>query len=222
MITETGKNLSILITTETGKDWETFGTWYSFFKNLPDAKVGITSARNTETPFQYYQWAKRVHIPVIRHDIFNEEDSFMSRLDAVGLALSQKIVEYPLLVVDPLIMAIDILDQKFLELLNSSYSIFGKDTWLLNGQNIPDMMHEYMLRDEPTKLEENLLSFEAKETEDITPLVSYKKGCGKWIDKLKGCPFSNVNGLMTEDMTLCEVRIAELWRKMCGLYSVVA
>lgn len=222
MITETGKNLSILITTETGKDWETFGTWYSLFKNLPDAKVGITSARNNETPFQYYQWAKRVNVPVIRHDMFNPEDLFMSRLDAVGLALSQNIVEYPLLIIDPLIMAVDILDQKLLELLNSSSLLFGKDVWFLNGQNIPDMMNAHMLQDEPTKIEENLLSVEAKETEDVVSLVSYKKGCGKWIDKLKGCPFSNVNGLMTEDMTLCEVRIAELWRKMCGLYSVVA
>jgi hypothetical protein len=221
MITETGNNLSVLITTETGQDWQVFGTWYSIYKNLPDAKVAITCARNNETPFQYFQWTKRLKIPVIHHNPFDPENPISSRMDAVGKAISQNIVGDSILVIKSLIMTIDVLDQNLLQEFNSNSHIFDNDVWFLKQPNIPNMINEYLLDDKAIKTQENKLCSEAKETEDIRPIVSYRKGCGKWIDKLKGCPFSNANGLMTADMTSSENRIVELWKKMCTLYSVV-
>lgn len=78
----------MLITTETGQDWQAFGTWYSIYKNLPDAKIAISIARNEETPFQYFQWTKRINIPVIRHNMFDTENPIASRLDVIGKAIS--------------------------------------------------------------------------------------------------------------------------------------
>ncbi len=221
MITETGENLSVLITTETGQDWQTFATWYSIYKNLPCAKIAITCARNKETPFQYFQWTKRLKTPSIRHEPFNPEDPISSRLDAVGKAFSEGIVQGTVLVIKPLIAVIDVLDQKILELFNSRTQIFDNDVWFLKNPNISDMLNEYLLEDKSIEFEENSLCVEAKTSEDIHPIVSYQKGCGRWIDTLKGCPFSNANGLIGAEMTSNENRIIELWKKMCSLYSVV-
>ena len=65
MISETGKNLSVLILTEVGKDWETFATWYSIYKNLPNSNVSIICQRNEKAPFVLFQWAKRLKIPLL-------------------------------------------------------------------------------------------------------------------------------------------------------------
>jgi len=221
MITENGNNLSVLIATQTGRDWEAFATWYSVYKNLPNAKVAIVCARNAETPFQYFQWAKKVNVPILRYNLFDENDPIASRMDAIGKAISQKIIEDTVLVIKDLIMAIDVFDEKLLEQLNSSSQIFDNDVWFLKQPNIPDLMNSYLLDGNTIEIKEKILCSEAKESEDIRSLVSYHKGCGKWIHTLKGCPFSNANGLMTIDMTSCENRIVELWKKMCTLYSVV-
>lgn len=221
MITETGNGLSVLITTETGQDWQAFGTWYSIYKNLPDAKIAISIARNEETPFQYFQWTKRINIPVIRHNMFDTENPIASRLDVIGKAISLKMIESPILAIKPLVMAIDVLDQNLLEKLNSGSNIFDNDVWFLKQPNISDMMNAFLLEQIPIETQEKSLCEEAKESQNVRSLVSYKKGCGKWIDKLKGCPFSNANGLMIADMTSCENRIIDLWKRMCTLYSVV-
>ena len=221
MITESGNNLCVLITTETGQDWQTFATWYSIYKNLPNAKVAITCSRNSETPFQYFQWTKKLNIPTIKHNPFDEKNPISSRLDAIRKAIEESLVQGSILVIKPLIMMIDILDQKLLETFNSKSQIFDNDVWFLKNPNIPDLLNGYLLEDDPIKIDKNSLCFEAKNLDEIHPIVSYQKGCGKWIDTLKGCPFSNANGLMTADMTSSENRIVELWKKMCSLYSVV-
>ena len=221
MITETGENLSVLITTETGRDWQTFATWYSIYKNLPNAKVAIVCTRNNETPFQYFQWTKKIKIPVIRHNLFDKNDPIASRLDSIDKAISQKIINGPILVIRDLIMAIDVLDTELVEKMNCNSQILDNDVWFMKELNIQRIMNSYLLDENAIKIQEKCLFSEAKETNDIRSLVSYQKGCGKWIDTLKGCPFSNASGLMNMDMTLCENRIIELWKKMCSLYSVV-
>lgn len=221
MITETGGNLSVLITTETGKDWETFATWYSIYKNLPDAKVAVTCVRNGETPFHYFQWAKRLNLKVIHHDPFDSNNQIASRLDSVRKAITAELITSPVLVVNPLVMTIDVLDKNLLELFDSHNRIFDNEVWFLKEPNVADMLNELFLKDNSLETHENKLCVEAKTSQNIQPIVSYRKGCGKWIDTLKGCPFSNANGLITLDMTPNENRIVELWKKMCTLYSVV-
>lgn len=220
MITETGKNLSVLIVTETGKDWETFGTWYSIFKNLPDANIAMTIQRNKKAPFMFYQWAKRLRIPLF-HDRAMSHIIVNNYLDYARRAQQKKMVGDNILVIEPLVMAIDVFDQKILDLINSEDIFLDTDnnTLFMSNPNIDKILNEIGLEDK--QLPTTKFCMEAKGTEILAPLVSYQKGCGKWIDKSKGCPFSSAAGLTSPKMTVNENRIIELWKKMCSLYSAV-
>lgn len=218
MITETGKNLSVLIVTETGQDWQTFATWYSVFKNLPDAAISIICHRNGDTPFEYFQWIKRLKIDSIRRLKFVSGQNPANTLSAVKMAYEHKMVGENLLVIKPLVMALAILDQKFLGLLNNAY--LEKDVWFLQKPNINKMMDDYLLEDK-LEIRENRLCFEAKETLNSVCLTSYQKGCGKWINTSIGCPFSSAAGLVSTEMTINETRIIELWQKMVPLYQAL-
>jgi hypothetical protein len=224
MINHTGKNLSILITTKANQDWQTFATWYSFYKNLPEASVVIACVRSEETPYQYFQWAKRLRIKILYQKQLGE-NATLTRLNLVSMARS--LLQDNILVVPVYTMAIDTLDPQLVEIINSRETIFcpDNDVWLFKGIDqvgINEMINRYVLDD--IKIEEikppiSLIK-EVKETE-FYPLVSYRKGCGKWIDTLRGCPLSNAEGLISGHMTVNENRVIELWKKMVNLYSVV-
>lgn len=211
MITETGKNLNVLITTEPGKDWETFGTWYSIFKNIPEATIRITCQRNGKTPFQLFQWAKKVDVPVLHHAPFSE-DRTLNRLNAIKLSGFKENV----LVLEPLVIVTETLDPKITE-----DTTFDVNAWFIRNESIDEIINDYVLDEKESPTGESIC-VEAKECEDTSCLVSYKKGCGRWIDTSKGCPFSNAAGLALTTMTINEHRVIELWKKMCPLYSALA
>lgn len=220
MITETGKNLSVVIVTEVGKDWQTYATWYSFYKNLPDADLSLVILRNDQTPYQMFQWAKRLKVPLV-FDRAMSHITLVNLLDATRTAVKSLAMKDRILVVEPLIMAIDTLSPDLLEMFNEDNALFEAEGVLyLHDANIDDLLNATMLY-EQSPFEHQPLCPEAKETEDLASLVSYRKGCGKWIDTLKGCPFSNAAGLATATMTANENRIIELWKKMCSLYSTL-
>ena len=228
MITETGKNLNVLIITEMGQDWQTFTTWYSLYKNLPDAHVVIACLRNKETPFQHLQWTKRLQIRTFYQKQFSE-DKQQSQFSVILEAVSHGFIKDTVLVIPHLTMAIDTLDPLLVNLINAKESLFWSDgdVWFMKGVTQPvieDMLNHCILdgvRTGDTDCPGPLIK-EAKETHILAPLVSYRKGVGKWIDSLKGCPLSNASGLISEEMTVNENRIIELWRKMVALYSAVA
>lgn len=217
MITETGKDLSILIITETGRDWETFATWYSAYKNLPDARVCIACQRNGETPFQFFQWAKRLKLNFFTHSRFSD-DAVLNWLDSIDKAQSRRMLGDNLLVIEPYVMFVDTLDPKLLSVLNLPF--LEESVWYLPQPNIAKMMNEHSLN-KTICPEPNFWCREANQTEELTSLVTCRKGCGKWLNTLKGCPFSSAAGLASETMTANENRIIELWKKMCSLYSAL-
>lgn len=217
MISETGDGLSVLIVTEPGRDWQTFATWYSFTKNLPDAPIVLACQRNGETPFSLFQWARRLGTPIYHHNRL-AEDRALNWLDSARRAnhwLTPKC-----LIVEPLVMAIDSLDGPTTERL-AEKEIYEEHVWYLNEPDVTARMDEIGLGETPNFATENTLCPEAKETTRITPLVSYKKGCGRWINTSKGCPFSCAGGLMSSDMTAAEHRVNDLWRQMVALYNAV-
>lgn len=223
MITDIGGNLTVLIVTETGQDWQTFATWYSVFRNLPDAKVAILIHRNGNSPFAYYQWAKRLKIKTIRTWPFDKDGSEeLNWLGAIKTAQESKSVQGSLLVIKPFVMVLEPFDHKFLNRLNSSKAIIDENVWFLNDINAAELLDRYVLEDLELNTTTDKICFEAKETDLPVVLVSYKKGCGRWIDTAKGCPFSSAGGLITNDMTSNEVRVNELWQKMVPLYNAVA
>jgi hypothetical protein len=221
MINSTGQNLEVVILTESGKDWQTFATWYSVWKNLPDATTRILCVRNGETPFQYYQWVKRLKVP---HTFLNavEEDPDLNKLQLLGAVPATNI-----LLVHPLIVAVEPLEELYVAWLNTTEPGIWTDgsVWYCNieqGERKKLIETHYFSGEPIIKNSPVKLFVEAKEHENVYPLVSIEKGCGKWIHTARGCPFSNAAGLVGESMTVNELRVNELWNKMVPLYSITA
>lgn len=60
----------------------------------------------------------------------------------------------------------------------------------------------------------------------FTPFVTYQEGCGKfvmaeWINRDEN-PFSQVDGLVSDDMCANELQVLKLWKKMSPLYTLLA
>lgn len=219
MVTELGKNLSIVIVTETGRDWQTYATWYSMYKNLPDANLSVISFRNGETPFHMFQWAKRLKINLTHAKRDFEEDGIIKLLEAAKIAKNKKWTGNRVLVIPDLTMALKTLDSKLVGQFSHDESLFSHNAIFLKDSNIDQILNDLLLDAKTLDITE--FCPEAKEIETLSSIVSYRKGCGKWIHKLKGCPFSNAAGLVSSDMTVNEIRIIELWKRMCQLYSAV-
>lgn len=222
MITETGKNLSVLIVTEPEKDWQTFATWYSVFKNLPEARTAIFCQRNKQTPFVLYQWAKRLKIPtMIKNPFTTDASEQINWLHAIRVAVEEKLVSDTLLVLRPLAMALESFDRKLLSRLNETNLWIDEDAWFMRRPDLAAMMDAYYLEEKHVQKSTERLCLDAKEESNLASLVSYKKGCGRWIDTSKGCPFSSAAGLVSTEMTVNETRIVELWKKMVPLFNAV-
>lgn len=212
---ESTENLSVVIATETSKDWQTFSTWYSFYKNMPEAKVCIACMRNGQLPFMLYQWTKRLQIPSFHYNPFSEDEK-CNWIKALKIAKARGFLTENVLIVRPLSICLEPIDTKVV-----TNRVINEDAWFFQNPRPDDLLNGYMLEDDRLELSDNTICFDANATEDIKPLVSYAKGCGKWIDTLKGCPFSNAAGLVSDNMTVNENRIIELWQKMVSLYSAV-
>lgn len=223
-IAETGENLTILINSHTAEDWKAFASWYSIYKNLPNAKIILVCNRNHKIEFQYFQWAKRLKVPQLFQ---SAGEASITRLRALAGVLAKNLAAGPILCIDAAVMLTEPLDEFLLGLLNrDDYELaIGEDVWFSNRltlKQVEEIWNNYGLVGGPgVKTLEEKLCFEAKESEDGSCLVSFKKGCGKWIDSKKGCPFSSAAGMVADVMTVNELRVIELWKKMVPLYSAV-
>jgi hypothetical protein len=222
MISKTGENLNILIMTESGDEWQSFACWYSFYVNMPESNVIIYCQRNKEVPFSYFQWTKRLKIPCLKSNPFSEEGPFfLNWLHALNVIKNNNNLKDPFLIINPFVLAIDCLNENILDIVNKSKYLIEENVWFIHNIDVREKINEYFLEEKKIEINSNNICFEAKETQTINPLVSYKKGCGRWINTAKGCPFSNAGGLVTSEMTANETRIINLWRKMVPLYQVI-
>ncbi len=191
MVSSTGQNLDILINAQVSTDWQTFATWFSVKKNLPEAKITLACMRNGETPFQLFQWAKRLNQKVLMYNRLqpgpNHLETMPALIEATGL------MEKKVLVLEPYTMAICPLNTELLEQINPGGPCSYDGYWK-----------------------------EAKDTKELWPLIGYTKGVGKWLHKSKGCPFSSAGGLASDEMTVNEHRIIDLWKRMTTLFSSVS
>lgn len=224
MITESGKGLHVLIQTEPDKNWETFATWYSIYKNWPEAKVVIVCSRNGTLPFESFQWTKRLKIPIVhRNPITEPELRIPDKLGCVKVAKDKGFLEKSsaILVIQPYMMAIDVLNIDLLKLLNESEEWADGDVWYLKNQDVEELIEDFYLSDWSGPTVTDSVWLEASECNSLSCLVNYKKGCGRWIDSSTGCPFSSAHALITDSMTVNELRVNELWRKMTPLFNSV-
>jgi hypothetical protein len=220
MISETGKNLSVLILTEVGKDWETFATWYSIYKNLPNSNVSIVCQRNEKAPFVLFQWAKRLKIPLFLTNPYSE-DKKINFLYAIKDSLNQKKIQQPVLVVEPFIMILESFYKKLIDKLNNKNFIIDEKILFLNNLNVDNLIYDLFIQNlSLSDFVENLY-IEANASNELSCIISYEKGCGRWINTSRGCPFSNAAGLVSSEMTANENRVIEIWKKMAPLYNAV-
>lgn len=208
-------SLDVIIVTEVTQNWQTFATWYSANEHLSDANISIKCIRGTETPFQFFQWTKRLQIPISYTKRVFEDD--ISNLLSIGVDfLAGSTSENDLLILTPKTMVLEE-PKKFETSLCSEAVAYEK----ANEVGVKIMLNARQLQG--AKVQPlNTMCKEAKETDEPTSIVSYKNGCGRWIDRLKGCPFSNAAGLASDDMTVNEHRIIETWKRLVPLYNATA
>jgi hypothetical protein len=220
LVTETGDNLDILVYAELSQDWLAFAAWYSANKNLPDAKVSLAICRSKDVPFQSFQWAKRLNV---MHWYRNRNESCDDRLQAAlgGRSLG-RLQRKKLLIVDAATLFTNVLDQKSLDFINST-SLWVEPGLHLVGGLSDDELSNTIFERSISESEEGTpkLCCQAKEMTGRQSIVNYIKGCGRWIDTMKGCPFSSASGMIIEGMTVNEHRIIELWKKMVPVYNAV-
>ncbi|RDJ35318.1 MAG: hypothetical protein DWQ19_10920 [Crenarchaeota archaeon] len=78
IISPTGKNLDIVISCDflPHHNWMSFASWYSIYKNLPDAKVRILCKR-TQFVSDFFKWTFKCKVPFIQytdHYVFRENE----------------------------------------------------------------------------------------------------------------------------------------------------
>jgi len=223
MISMTGANLDVVILARMGESWRAFSTWYSITKNLPDAHVSVICFRSTQVDIQGYHWAKRLSVPFCYLNPSCNEP-IGDRLTILDRSFRHNsgflLLDYSTIVIRPL-------DETWLELLNDPEPGLLIDDHILVARQINEGLLEKMRTQflftgffEGLPVECGSLCPEAKESEDPASIVTTTKGCGRWIDTLKVCPFSHTEAILCDDMTINERRIVELWRKMVPLYDV--
>lgn len=205
--------MNVLIITPTTENWPAFATWYSVRQNLPSATtvVAITHQKN-ETPFQMFQWAKRLNV---RHFYSKIEftDNCTNKLAISTIAKEKNLfTSGPLLILAPYTLVFN--DQFSTDL---SFDEFGM--FIPNVNDLESLINQRQLNNLEIK---NTLISEANETSNLQPVVSYFKGCGKWINTLRGCPFTNAVGLGKRTMTENEFAVIDLWKQMALLYQATA
>lgn len=227
MINELGDNLHIYILTEVSEDWKTFATWYSIYKNLPDAKVSIICMRNQKIGFQFFQWAKRLNIPITHINKFDKND-VLNKFHILNMLIDQESLDVKTLLIDTSVMALDSLNVDLINLFNQSQTKLhiNRNIWFINDLEkvvLNDILDEYTLSGSfnDAICHSEILAMEAKDTPEPSVFATYNSGCGRWVGTMQGCPFSNASSLVADEVTVNEMRIIELWRKMVSLYSTV-
>ena len=205
-ITTRGDGLQVAIYCLPEEDWQAFAAWYSVRKFLPGAFVQICCVRNGSAPFQFFQWTKRLQVPIRYFTPFWGEMIIQNKQ-----LLTQFLMSYlsfsPILLMPSYSMFLDNIPQDVVDKMNKSHYIYG----------FPCVFRG--LGEE--RIEEREFCVEAREIQDGHFLASYQKGCGKWINTMEGCPFANTLRFYRFDMTVNEIRILKLWDRMSRLYHAV-
>ena len=84
MIDYTGNNLGIIIDCNfTILDhWMSFASWYSFYKNLPDAQVALVCKRGVST-YNLYSWCHRFGIKLFQYSQNYNEKQLVANVEKI-------------------------------------------------------------------------------------------------------------------------------------------
>jgi len=231
-ISPSGKNLNVVISNDASitHEWMTFSSWYSFFKNAPDASVSFVSRRSSAQIHQLFNWANRLPINFTYYNSVSDDCQYINKLISLKEILQRNFTKAPILCIDPDVALTESLDTDNLNHLlekNKCIQSDNKKVWFLpDSQFISKLIDDYYLSDNSPELP--CCSWLCGDTQSSpNPLVTFEKSCGrfvtsKWIDKNKGCPFGKANRFQTDSLTVNEKRILDLWKKLTPLYKAVS
>jgi len=117
-----------------------FASWYSIYRNLPDAEVALLCARDLKNGYASYNWPYRCDIRFFQHENVGKQVGLLglNKLYAACIAVKEGFVEQPLLVVDYDMMAVREIAGDLLNLLNDSETTFGigGSVWYFKNQSL--------------------------------------------------------------------------------------
>jgi hypothetical protein len=178
-----------------------FLAWYSFYRNIPEAKVAVACNRLL-MKHQLFDWAKRCDVPLA----IRKSDTPLSH---AKYFLEKGILSFPLLILTtPDIVAVR-------ELANAS--IFDKSFSVPKAIFLTEMT-------EPVERYGQSVIFDVK-GKDFETFMTYENGWGKfvtssWINK-EIHPITPLWKYEEADMSANERRLAELWKDFTPLFLAV-
>lgn len=228
-ISSSGKNLHVVISNKAtiSHEWLTFASWYSFFKNAPDANISFASQRSSNQMHQLFNWANRLPIQYTYYNYVDKNCQYINKLFSLKKIINKGFTKVPVLCIEPDITLTEPLNTEhlnnFLEKKQCIKSDNNKVWFISEYQFILDAIDNHFLKNTFSMPSCSKLCVDAKDSPN--PIVSLEKGCGrfvttKWIDR-KGCPFGKANRFYTDTLTVNEKRILNLWKKLAPLYKAV-
>ncbi len=227
-----------------------FASWYSIYKNLPDAKPALLCARDLKDGYASYNWPYRCDIRFFQHENVGKHTGCpcLNKLYATYVALKEGILTQPLLVIDCDVMTLTTLSKDILDRINDTDVTFGVGgpVWYFNGQSLEtfvSVLHKYEEVQErqstDTQKVLSLLTTSMGEPETITDLCgdcsrqeptvmsNYSNKCGRfqkkeWMRNMMYPPFGYAAELSRGvELTTNEANILKFWQKARTVYEAV-
>jgi hypothetical protein len=146
-----------------------FASWYSIYRNLPDAKVALLCARDLKGGYASYNWPYRCDIRFFQHENVGKRVGLLhlNKLYATCVALKEGFLKQPLLIVDCDMMAVRGISSDLLERLNDPNLTFGMggSVWYFKNQPIERLVASL----------NNFRNFIDNDTHDCVKLLSMLK-----------------------------------------------
>ena len=228
----------------------TFASWYSIYRNLPDAEVCVLCAREIQGDRIPFNWPYRCDIRYFQHENIGNRYSCpaLNKPYAACVALSQDLVQEPFFIIDCDMMALRPITGNLLEQLNDPNVTFGsnKSIWYFQSQGrerFVEALNTFKDVEDKTCGDEQKISEMMTrvmgEPHHITNLCStsndyelavfshYDK-CGRfnkheWMNSKKSqSPFMYASQFGKDmSITADEREIIKLWEQMKSIYDMV-
>lgn len=240
-ITNIGNNLNVLISCEytLHDDWQTFATWYSIYKNLPDAEVSILCARDFPGNYSPFRWPTRAAVKFFQHENLEQNIPNVKKLNQLFgtyLAIREGLVKMPLLVTDCRQMCVRALSPNTVEAINGTRYGESNGLWffqdielgdlektiknVLAFGSVSDSLNHYLGKEEFLPELSN-----SADDPSVTCFTNFSKfenfDLDAWRADRKSSPFVYSQGMASPVASPNARRLLLLWDRMKAAYEVM-